>query len=430
MKPHLVLRLARSDAPPPRRAHWTEAIRDKSLTAPLSPAIDAALARHGLPVWTTAEYRPGAGGEWSADERAAGLDRIYRLVLERNGRIPPALIDDIRLLPEVEDLRVGQIGAERLAPRQSIAQSRRQRRPQAQIGLDLAHRMGRGEPTVTVAVLDTGVDIGHPEFEGRMRDGADFVNILSGAEEFIGDVIGADHDPADEVGHGTHVSGIIAARGLGMSSGVAPGCTVMPVRVLATMERDGEKLGAGLIENINTGVKYAIDHGAQIINMSLGVRHEGGGLPHQEVVDYARRKGVLIVAASGNDGTETLYYPGAFDSVMAVGASGEDGRVAGFSTFGPQVKLIAPGEEIVSAKPGGGYAAASGTSQAAPFVAGAAALLQSLAHRAGGRFSARDLTEILISTADRPGPRYRDRRAGFGRLNAADAMRLARARIN
>jgi subtilisin family serine protease len=270
----------------------------------------------------------------------------------------------------------------------------------------------------------------HPEFQGRLRDGADFVNILDGASDFIGDVIDADADPKDEVGHGSHVAGIAAAAGHAMDVGVAPNCQIMPIRVLATMTRDGEKLGAGLIENINAGLKHAIDQGANVINMSLGVEHTGGGLPHQEMVDYARQKGVLLVAASGNDGTETLYYPGAFESVMTVGATGSEGTVAGFSTFGKQVKIVAPGENIVSAHPGASYAAASGTSQAAPFVAGTAALVQSIAHRAGGRFSDHEIGQILIQSADRPTAKFRDRRAGYGRLNAADAVHLAQSRIN
>ena len=268
------------------------------------------------------------------------------------------------------------------------------------------------------------------EIEGKTERGADFVNILDGASEFIGDVIDADPRPDDEVGHGTHVAGIVGARGRQMPVGVAPRCLIMPVRVLATMERDGERVGAGLVENINAGVKYAIDNGADIINMSLGVRHEGGGLPHQEVVDYAHSNDVVIVAAAGNDGRENLYYPGAFPTVVAVGSAREDGSVSEFSTYGPQVAVIAPGENIYSANPGNDFAFASGTSQAAPFVAGAAALVQSVAKRAGGRFGDGEIKDILTATSDRLDHRYRNRRAGYGRLNAADALRLASVRMN
>jgi thermitase len=356
---------------------------------------------------------------------------------------PKALIEDVRLIPEIAAARVGQIEATPLPRERPATLSRRIRGPQAAIGLAEAHRRLRGEPDVVVAILDTGVDRSHPEIAGRSVAAADFVDIIPGARAFMDravpgtpsgrpsqDFTASELDPEDEVGHGTHVAGIVAGLGLGMGVGVAPGCRIMPVRVLAALERNGELVGAGLVENINAGVKHAIDAGAQVINMSLGVRHEGGGLPHEEVVDYARRKGVLIVAAAGNDGSETLYYPGAFPSVVAVGSADEAGEVSAFSTVGPQVALIAPGEQILSARPGGGYAFASGTSQAAPFVAGAAALIQSLARRAGGRFGDRELAGILKATADRRGHSLRDRRAGFGRLNVADALRLAETRIN
>ncbi|MEL6959182.1 MAG: S8 family serine peptidase [Pseudomonadota bacterium] len=425
MKPHVIVRLSRS-VHAPRRVHWIDARTDKSNVSPLLPDIADLFDRFGVRVWSCAEYKPD-GADWSAEERAAGLDRVFRLVLTHNRPVPVELIEALGALSSVEEARMGRIGAARLA---SEPMSRRAGRPAQSINLPTAHRMTRGEPEVTIAILDTGIDMAHPEFQGRLRDAADFVNIIDGAADFVGDIIDADPDPKDEVGHGSHVAGIAAAAGHNMDVGVAPNCQIMPVRVLATMTRDGESLGAGLIENINAGLKHAIDQGANVINMSLGVEHTGGGLPHQEMVDYARQKGVLLVAASGNDGTETLYYPGAFESVITVGATAPDGDVAGFSTFGRQVKIVAPGENIVSAQPGARYGAASGTSQAAPFVAGAAALVQSVAHRAGGRFSDREVGQILIDSADRPTPRFRDRHAGYGRLNAADAVHLAQSRIN
>lgn len=425
MKPHIIIRL-RPGGAAPRRPHWLNVISQKADTEVLSQEISGAFSRHDVKVWTTAEYAP-AGESWSVQERDAGLNRVYRLILSREQRIPSGLIADIQLIPTVAEVRVGRISA---APLTSQPMSRRVSDAARTIRLQDAHRLSRGQEDVTIAILDTGIDTDHAEFEGRIRSEADFVNILDGAQDFIGDVIDADADADDEVGHGTHVAGIVAARGAGMNVGVAPECTLMPVRVLATMRRNGERLGAGLIENINAGVKYAVDNGADVINMSLGIRHESGGLPHEEVVNYARSKGVLIVAASGNDGTDTKYYPGAFESVVTVGALAFDATVAPFSTYGHQVKLVAPGENIISAQPGGGYGAASGTSQAAPFVAGVAALVQSVARRSGGRFSDRNITEILTTSADPIGTRYRDKRAGFGRLNAADAVNLAQARIN
>jgi thermitase len=429
MKPHLVVTLSPAAAHP-ERPHWMAVLRDKSgAERALTPAVADLFRRLRLPVWTTREYRPRQS-EWSREEIAAGFDRIYRLILQQDRQIPQGLIEQIRLNPEVAAVRPGEVGVVRIPTvRATSASAARTDATRQAIYLEEAHRINRGAPDVVVAVLDTGVELDHPEYADRLEAGFDFVDIIDGATEFLGDYVGADTDASDEVGHGTHVTGIIAAEGRRMPAGVAPECRVMPVRVLGAMKRGGEMVGAGLIENINAGVKFAVDHGADVINMSLGVRHEGGGLPHQEVVEYAARKGVTIVAAAGNDGTETFYYPGAYPSVIAVGAMSPQGAVSDFSTYGPQVSLIAPGEEIVSCYLQKSYARATGTSHAAPFAAGAAALLQSVAHAQGGRLPSRDVKRILTETADRVDQRLKDRKAGFGRLNVPDALRQGAAML-
>ncbi|MEL6538327.1 MAG: S8 family serine peptidase, partial [Bacteroidota bacterium] len=183
-------------------------------------------------------------------------------------------------------------------------------------------------------------------------------------------------------------------------------------------------VGAGLVDNINNGIKWAVDQGAQVINMSLGIPHEGGGLPHQEVITYAHRKGATVVAASGNDGTDERYYPGALKGVIAVGALEAAGQqVASYTSFG-KVTLLAPGTQVYSTHVNGGYAFASGTSQAAPFVAGIVALLQAHALKKYGQLlSYRQVRSLLIRTADRPGTQEYEERAGFGRINPWDAFR-------
>jgi subtilisin family serine protease len=182
------------------------------------------------------------------------------------------------------------------------------------------------------------------------------------------------------------------------------------------------------VDNINTGLKWAIDQGADVVNMSFGLPHEGGGLPHHEVVEYGLRRGVVMVAAAGNDGHEKLYYPGSLPGVIAVGATDPDDAVAAFSTYGPQVLVTAPGTEIYSSFPEGSYAFASGTSQASPFVAGAVALLQSVSlERTGRRLDLDAVRRLLVGTADRPDARFRRPRGGYGRLNVGDAVRLLAA---
>jgi subtilisin family serine protease len=432
MKPHLVIGTVAGAATVTPRS-WMEVIRDKQGVGDrLHPRIDELLRRFGVPVWVTAEY-PRQGETWTSDEVASGLNRIYRLILREPRSIPAALIRAIRLLPLVRFARLGSVGHAILPATQmgsTMPRGSRLGRPAAAIGLEQAWEFTRGDNDVTVAVIDTGVDGTHRELSGRLEPGHDFVDILDGAKEFIGDFTGADPEPEDEVGHGTHVSGIIVGRGLKMAEGVAPECRILPVRALAAMRRGRERVGAGLVDNINSAIKWAIDQGADIINMSLGVRHESGGLPHEEVVDYARRKGVSIVAASGNDGTRQLYFPGALPHVIAVGAADANGQVAGFSTYGDHVSLIAPGEDIYSSYVGGRYAFASGTSQASPFVSGVAALLKSYARSQGRELTDNQLKRVLRQTADRIDTRFKNPKAGFGCLNAADAMRWLDHRLN
>jgi len=447
MKPHLVIRL-RPEAPAVDAPHWSAILTDKAgVSERLEPAVDQLLDRYHIPVWVTQEYAPSGHGvgnrpsaipgapapalPWSAAEREVGLNRVYRLILQRGGRIPQSLIEEIRLVPTVEHAHGGRVAGVELPTTVPVQMGRAPGEDSREaIGLTQAHRYSEGDPEITIAVLDTGIAYRHPELVDAMAPGMDFVDIIDGAAEFLGDSIDADEDPDDEVGHGTHVAGIIAGRGLRMPVGVAPHCRVLPVRVLAAFRQGERRVGAGLVENINAGVKYAVDRGATVINMSLGVRHAGGGLPHEEVVQYARRRGATIVAASGNDGQEQLYYPGALPGVVAVGAAGHNGAVAPFSTWGRQVSFLAPGEAVYSSYLEDGYASSSGTSHAAPFVAGAFALLQAYARGRGRPLSDGQAKHVLKHTADRPGREFKDRKAGYGRLNLGDAMRLLEAKLN
>jgi len=430
MKSHITLKLwtpVRSVVLP----YWVDAITQPHLHSErILPAIDAIFARHRLGFMATQEYVP-AGSAWSPQEIASGLDRVYRLVLQTDEAIPPALIESIRLLPDVENVRVGVIANMDLRPKYTQSLSlRTNRAARDAIFLDEAHALTEGDDSVTVAVLDTGIDLNHPEYKDALLPGYDFVDILDGAEEFIGDYLGADTIPEDEVGHGTHVAGVITAKGKNMPRGVAPRCRILPVRVLAAMEKDGRRVGAGAVENINNGVKWAIDNGAQVINMSLGVRHTGGGLPHREVIDYAQRKGVTVVAAAGNDGRQELYYPGAFPSVIAVGAADDSGNVAEFSTFGEQVSFIAPGVDVYSTSLDHGYAFSTGTSHAAPFVTGAVALMKSFARAHGHELSDPQVKHVLKHTADKVDRNFKHLKAGYGRLNLADGLRYLNYKLN
>jgi thermitase len=432
MRPHLKLTLrASGGSGEPAFPYWEEIIDSKrGAKERLHPEVDAVLDRHRAPVWVTTEYRPH-GTAWSEDEVRSGFDRIFRLILQERSDIPPELLDDLRLLPAVERVEAGTIAATEIPEPRATALSRGTDEDSREaILLPEAHLLTRGAPEVVVAVLDTGVSLAHPELQEAVLPGYDFVNILNGAEEFIGDRLEADAVPEDEAGHGSHVAGIIAGHGRAMPVGVAPRCRILPVRVLGTMEKDGRRFGAGVIENINNGVKWAVDQGADVINMSLGVRHSGGGLPHEEVVGYARRKGVSIVAASGNDGRPNLYYPGALPGVLTVGAVDEEGRVAPFSTYNRRVTVVAPGTDIYSSFLGDRYAFASGTSQASPFVAGIVALLKSMGRERGRRLTEAQVLDVLRGTSDRIGREFRDLKGGYGRVNARDALRYLDDRLS
>ncbi|RJP14569.1 MAG: hypothetical protein C4520_21435 [Candidatus Abyssobacteria bacterium SURF_5] len=254
--------------------------------------------------------------------------------------------------------------------------------------------LDKGSPSVVVAVLDTGIDLDHPDLvsqlwqnadetpgDGDDDDGNGYVDDYNGYD-FAGDGwlpgVGAE-DPIPEdqyVGHGTHVSGTIAAaqdNGAGIS-GEAPGVKVMAVRVL------GGLLGMGYSSDICDGLIYATDNGASVINMSLGGTAKS--LTEYNSLRYAWDRNVFIAAAAGNDGDSgnPLSYPAAYVFPMSIGATDSIDNIASFSTHNEFVEVSAPGVTVLSTVPGGGYESAgwSGTSMATPHAAGLAALLYSM----------------------------------------------------
>ena len=209
-----------------------------------------------------------------------------------------------------------------------------------------------GSSEVTIAVIDTGVDYTHPDLQGKCVAGYNYVDHCS--------------DAMDDHGHGTHVAGIAAAVGdnsIGVA-GVDWKARIMPLKVL-------DSQGAGYDSDVAAAMRYAADHGADVINMSLGGAEYSYTLA--EAANYAFNKGVTLVAASGNEGG-SVCYPAACDKVIAVGALNSGDEVADFSNHGPALDLTAPGISILSTVPGG-YAKMSGTSMASPVVAGCASLV-------------------------------------------------------
>ncbi|MEB3197755.1 MAG: S8 family serine peptidase [Candidatus Sericytochromatia bacterium] len=250
--------------------------------------------------------------------------------------------------------------------------------------------LGQGGPLV--AVIDTGILATHPDLAGQIAGGKDFVN--------------KDDDPTDDNGHGTHVAGIVAAignNGVGIS-GVAPKARLLSVKVLSA---SGAGSNAGVIEGIN----YAVAQGAKVINLSLGSGFKS--LAMESAVKAAQAAGCLVVAAAGNDGVSTTSYPAGFAGVVSVGSTTSADTRSSFSNFGSWVTVAAPGSSIQSTYKAG-YAFLSGTSMAAPHVAGLAALLMA----AKPAWSVQTVKQAIETTGDPT--------SGFTpslrRINAAKAL--------
>jgi len=431
VKHHFILKLHQALAEETPIPYWVDFINNKTLQRDsLAPEFDKLMAKYGIQFWLTKEYKLEKF-QPTIEELEQGLDRTYRVILKKDYKLPSDIVARISVIPLVEEVRSLDMAEVDLPISQSMSRARLPLRPQEMIRLNFARQFTRGQPNISIAVLDTGVNLSHPELQGKISKRADFVSLQGmDTSAFIGDFTGYDQVPEDEVGHGTHVCGIIAAKGLHMDEGVAPDCKLMPVRVLATLKQGGRGVGAGIVDNINTGIKWAVDNGADIINMSLGIKHIGGGLPHQDVIKYALSKNVTVVAASGNDGSPERYYPGALDGVIAVGALDAEGNVAGFTSYGAHIFVVAPGTNIYSSFAHGGYAHASGTSQASPFVASSIGLLKSYALERGIKLKNSDVTYILKSTSDRVDTRLRNLKAGYGLINLADAFKLMTFLLN
>lgn len=247
----------------------------------------------------------------------------------------------------------------------------------------LAHEPG--DRAVLLGLVDSGIAPDHPELAGRLRAGLDTVNLsadgVTPGIRLLGEHMNYDSNPRDQfVGHGMACAGIMCALGEQLAPGLAGESQIIPMRALAAAQLPGRSapVGLGSISDLDAAVKLAVDLGAKVINMSFGTDDaalsEGSPKPHADVVRYALEHGCILVAASGNNGQWTRYWPAAHPSVIAVGAVGDDRHPTAFSTRGEHVALCAPGEKILSTGLTG-YQHVTGTSFAAPFVAAACALL-------------------------------------------------------
>jgi type VII secretion-associated serine protease mycosin len=288
-----------------------------------------------------------------------------------------------------------------------------------QIDVPAAWRVTRGAG-VTVAVLDTGTDAGVPDLAGSVTTGPDYTK-------------GADppgYQPPHL--HGTYIASLIAGHGSGPGRsggviGVAPAAKILAVRVILDDQEPGFAIyneNANFSSAIPDGIRYAVSHGAEVINMSLGSTS-----PTRDTrlaIGYAVSHDVIVVASAGNDGSAgggfTPYsYPASFTGVISVAAVGATGQRASFSDRNASVVISAPGVNVVGAGPGGAYLSGSGTSPASAFVAGVAALIRSKYPRLTPAL----VTQALVASAQhRPAGGYSPG-VGFGEVNAVAALAAA-----
>jgi subtilisin family serine protease len=294
------------------------------------------------------------------------------------------------------------------------------------LGIQSAWQVSSGQGTV-VAIIDTGADMTHPDLRDNLwtntreipgngidDDGDGYVDDVHGW-----DFVNGDGDPSDDNGHGTHVAGIVAARANNRTgiAGVAPRAKIMVIKALGAD-------AVGTSATMAQAVRFAAEHGARIINMS--VSGPGFSQTFNDVVQQASDAGILMVAAAGNSGhdlDQQPEYPAGFTAshLISVAATGRNGKLIGISNRGTAtVDIAAPGQAIVSTAKGGGYELRTGTSMAAPHVSGAAALVIA-SGVLGPRPSPDQILARLDQTARDLGPVGYDTRYGWGLLDAGRA---------
>lgn len=275
-------------------------------------------------------------------------------------------------------------------------------------GLSKAWDITFGDPKITIAVVDTGIDLTHPDLKNKIVNG---YNVITQGKT----------PPKDDNGHGTHASGIAGAdtnNKIGVA-GTAPKCKLMPIKAL-------DAKGSGDTFNVALGVVWAADHGARVINMSLGGPNN---VTLQRAIEYALAKNVVVVAAMGNDGKNKKAYPAALPGVISVGSVDFDKRRSEFSNYGDWITVVAPGSQILSTLPTyettmtefekeQEYDYLDGTSMACPMVAGLAGLILSR----NPNYTPEEVKQRIQSTSTDLGKKGYDIEYGYGLINAAKAI--------
>jgi subtilisin len=328
-----------------------------------------------------------------------------RLINARAARLTPAAARALAKDPSV--LRVDEdivVSITRGGPKQPTQPAETLPWGIDRIDAELAWARTTADP-VKVAVLDTGIDLSHPDLAANIKGGYNALNPLK--------------QPSDGNGHGTHVAGIIAAldNDIGVV-GAAPAADLYAVKVLGNG-------GSGKLSDVIEGLDWAVAHGMQVVNMSFGA--SSGNESFHAAIIAAHNAGIVLVAAAGNEGGP-VSYPAAYPEVIAVSAIDSSDAVPSWSNFGPEIDLAASGVSIFSTYKGPTYQTLSGTSMASPHVAGASALVMSLPvppaydTDGDGSWDPAELQQRLQDTAEDRGPSGFDPYYGSGVVNAYSAL--------
>lgn len=366
-------------------------------------------------------------------KRALGLAQVYRLEIDP-GASPVEAAAAYTEHPDVLYAQPIHLFSHHVAPDDP--------RLPDQYGLDqirwqvLRDGLPPEEQPVVIAIIDSGVDYTHEDLadniwintvEANGRPGVDddnngYVDDVRGWDfthtptlPAKGDYLSPDNDPMDESSHGTRVAGIAAAvtdNGLGIA-GVAPDAALMSLRAGVTLQSNLTFLEE---DDLAAAILYAVENGAHIINMSWGGPESAFLI--RDVVRYAAASGLVLVSSAGNSGEFGLSYPAAMDETIAVGATAPRDRIAAFSSLGVPLDLVAPGSGTLTTMPGNRYAHASGTSFAAPHVAGLTAFV--LSRRPD--LTPEQVRTLLTASVIDLGPEGWDSSSGAGRIDAANLL--------
>ena len=366
----------------------------------VGPGVAAAQPPQMAKVLIGFDRQPGPGEEALVRGVGGSIKYTYHLVPAIAASVPEAAIDGLlrnqrvtRVEPDIEVRAIDQVlpwGVNR-------------------IDAEVVHSAGNKGAAVKVAVLDTGIDLEHPDLSV-----AGWVNFAGGGK-----------DADDKNGHGTHVAGTIAAldNTIGVI-GVAPDVSLYAVKVLGNG-------GFGDYSDVIAGLQWAVDNGMQVTNNSYGSTGDPGQTV-KDAFDAAYAAGIINIAAAGNEYGDDVIYPARYESVVAVSATTINDTLASFSSVGPEVELAAPGQDIYSTYKDGDYATLSGTSMASPHVAGTAALVIAAGIVSDGDGSygiANEVRDRLNATAEDIGLSATEQGNGLVDAEAATGASLATGSI-